>query len=121
MSEQGRLPFDDPPRRRRQAALRSFHTRRQPVGVGEALAGEARAQRQEEAVLAIFREVDQPRLTPSQVLAAWPVVIGRSNVPLLTSIRRALTTMTARGLLVHYPRDRRPGPYGSPESTWGLR
>jgi hypothetical protein len=53
------------------------------------------------------------RWTPSElhmVFPQWPI----------TSVRRALTNLTTRGLLTHHTADRRPGPFGAKESTWSL-
>src|SRR5438128_1267101 len=122
MTEQLALQLNEkPPRLKRAGALRSFHVRsHQPAA--EALAGEERAAKQEEVILGYFRtfagvsataDAIGGRWTPSEVHAmfpAWP----------LTSIRRALSNLTARGLLRHYPADRRPGPRGAKESTWGM-
>lgn len=120
MSQQLPLVLDaPPPRRRRAAALCSHHLRsHQPAD--EALEGEKKAAAQEEAILELLRADadacqawDKRRWTPSEVHEAfrrWPI----------TSIRRALTNLTNRGLLIHYPADRRQGPRGGKESTWGL-
>lgn len=105
----------DPPRRARTAALRSAHFRSH-VPVDEALAIEERASKQDAAILDWFRVRDlcaDRRWTPSEVHAEFPQY-------LLTSVRRSLTTMTVRGLLIHHPTDRRPGPHGAKESTWSL-
>lgn len=103
-----------PPRKPRAAALRHHHVRsHQPVE--EALEGEARAQQQDARVLEIFWRAQRRRLTPSEV---WGLLDGQ--VPLLTSVRRSITNLTARGLLVHYRADRRMGPRGARESAWGL-
>lgn len=110
------LALTDPPRRARTAALRSAHFR-SSVPVEEALATEARAGRQDRRVLAVFRSGD--RLTPSQVHGLLCDETG-PPAPLLTSIRRSLTNLSKRGLLAHYPGDRRPGPRGSSESVWSL-
>jgi hypothetical protein len=32
-----------------------------------------------------------------------------------------MKNLTKRGLLVHHPEDRRPGPFGARESVWSLR
>jgi hypothetical protein len=126
MTQQLALQLDDAPAPR-PGRPRSHHVRSHQT-VEEAAMGEERAQRQEAAVLNLmraFRNVAQAtraapgRWTPSEVAAmfpAWPI----------TSIRRALTNLsTARPgqpdpPLVHYPADRRPGPHGAKESTWGL-
>lgn len=110
------LQLADPPRRERTAALRSaFFPSHVPVQ--EAFARDAAAARQNAAILEWFRVRDLcnpcPRWTPSEVHAEFP------QWP-LTSIRRALSTMTARGLLVHHPTDRRPGPMGAMQSVWSL-
>ena len=61
------------------------------------------------------------RLTPSQVQA---ILAGDGHRLLLTSVRRSLTNLSTCGRyappLEHHPTDRRPGPYGAKESTWGL-
>lgn len=108
-----------PPRQERTGALRSFHTRSQPVTVDEALAGEKKAERQEDLILEWFRyQPPGARFTPSAVhdvfvARGWP----------LTSVRRALTNLSGGDApaLEHHPTDRRPGPFGAKESTWSLR
>lgn len=112
---------------------RSFHVRSHQT-VEEVSAGEAKAKRQEGAILEFFRYHDDQgnghhtRWTPSEVHAAI-VSMGqfvhetfRGPRPILpvTSVRRAITNLTTAGLLVHHRADRRPGPYGAKESTWSL-
>lgn len=117
------LALAESPRKARTAALRSFHIG-QPGGhasIDEALDGERAAQRQEDMILGWFRQCEEAvpgaraRWTPSDVHSEhpfryWPI----------TSVRRALTNLTTRGLLLHHRTDRRPGPYGAKESTWSL-
>lgn len=114
------LQLEPAPKAPRTGALRSFHAQSH-VSVPEALVGEKRAARQEDAILEFLRYHDDQgggfhtRWTPSELHAcvefsSWPV----------TSVRRALTNLTAKGLLQHFPAHRRPGPYGAKESTWGL-
>lgn len=127
MSQQLGLELE-PPKAPRTDARTSFHVRSH-VTAPEAAGGEERARLQDSRVLQLFREVakdadaEDPtagkRLTPSQVLVSWRIVYGGHSPP-ITSIRRAITNLTARGLLVHYAGDRRPGPHGAMESTWGL-
>jgi len=79
---------------------------------GTALATRRRdADAQDAAILAVFRQVRQA--TPSDVWSlcntAWP----------LTSVRRAITTLTAAGKLVKTDAHR-PGLYGKPETVWRL-
>lgn len=119
MSEQLQLGLDDQPRARRQAEPESFHIR-SAVTPAEALEGDARAHGQDERVLRVFRESPRSaRYTPSEVHAALVLEMAAA-APLLTSVRRSLTNLTNRGELVHHPEDRRPGPRGARESTWGL-
>lgn len=107
----------DAPRQDRSAALRSFHVQGGHVTVQEALAGEKRAGKQERAVLAYFQAAPPGlRLTPSGL---WSALGGTSFGP-LTSVRRSLTNLTGRGLLVHHKSDRRPGLYGALEGCWSL-
>jgi hypothetical protein len=110
VKEQLGLALEPAPTAPRAAALRSFHTRRQPVTVPEALAGEQRAARQEELVLDFFRRTPG-RWTPWQVADVLGLCIN--------SARRSCTNLTAAGLLFHHARDRRPaGPYGQRSGTW---
>lgn len=105
----------EPPTKPRTADLRHAHFQSH-VGVEEAIAINAKAARQDEAILDFFRVRDlcaDRRWTPSEVHAEFPQF-------LLTSVRRSLSTMAARGLLVHHPSDRRMGPYGCGESCWSL-
>jgi len=108
------LDFDAPPKARRTAALRSFHARNE--NAEEALAGEARAERQDDWILRWFLDRPGERVTPSElwgrfaVCRAWP----------LTSVRRSLTTLTLAGRLRKHPEDRRPGPRGARECCWSL-
>lgn len=75
------------------------------------------AERQDEAVLAIFRAIGGS-LSPSQVHA-----IGRANGLnwLPTSVRRSMTNLANPkcGALVHL-HTTRMGPYGRPEGLWAL-
>jgi hypothetical protein len=110
------LALADPPRKARTAALRSAHFQSH-VPAGEALAIEAAAGHQDAEILDFFRVRDlcaDRRWTPSEVHAEFPQF-------LLTSIRRSLTNLTRRGLLLHHPHDRRSGPRGARESCWSLR
>lgn len=119
MADQLGLDLDDQPRAERTGVLESFHVRAH-MSAEEALAGERKARGQDARILAVFvNAVPGMRMTASRVELAL-VDYGPPPTPLLTSIRRALTNLTRRGLLVHYPADRRPGPRGARESTWGL-
>lgn len=99
------------PQQPRTGALRSFHIQSH-VSVAEALEGERRAAGQEADVLCFF-QTNPGRWMPSQVhreFPGWPI----------TSVRRALTNLTAAGKLIHHTSDRRMGPHGSKESVWSL-
>lgn len=121
------LEIPPPPTKERGSALKSFHTRRQPMRVQEALAGEKAARRQDAMVLHVLERARHP-MTPSEVHAVLVADVGR-RAPLLTSVRRSLTTMSMEdperwpsgAPLRHNPKDRRPGLYGRTESTWELR
>jgi hypothetical protein len=101
------------PQKAKTAVLRSFHARSH-VTVPEALAGEKRAKRQEDAILEFFRLRPCERFTPSEVSERFP------DWP-LTSTRRAMTNLSKAGYLTHYKADRKPGPFGAAESSWGIR
>lgn len=125
MTQQLPLGLEDvaPTPRRRQR--RAFHVRSH-VRVEEQQAGEAAARRGDARVLDYFRANPGRRFAPSDVHQYLAEFCGTGGddiaprAPLLTSVRRSISNLTARGLLVHYPADRRPGPHGARESTWGL-
>lgn len=77
---------------------------------------QAKAGEQNETVLAIFH-VQNRQLSPSQVLELWPHWLMRT--PPLTSIRRAITTLTKAGALVK-TETKRKGVYGRMEHVWTL-
>ena len=110
------LGLEEAPKEPRTGALRSFHVQSH-VTVPEALEGERKAGRQDKRVLSVFRPGQ--RLTPSQVRGLLCDECGPA-APLLTSVRRSLTNLTTRGLLIHHKADRRQGPYGAKESVWSL-
>lgn len=89
--------------------------------VAQAALGQAAADEQNARVLALFRErkasaaaggvLHHDRLTPWDVADALRIPI--------TSARRACTTLTKAGDLVHHRTDRRvSGPYGALSATW---
>jgi hypothetical protein len=110
MKQQLGLQLEPAPTAPRAAALRSFHVRSH-VTAEEAIAGEANAQSQEEQIL-VWMRAHPGRHTPPEVKEGmgipWP----------LTSVRRALTNLTAAFELRHWPADRREGIYGAKNSTW---
>lgn len=72
--------------------------------------------RQDEAVLAIFRHHVERELAASQ---AWEIARQHGQSTLLTSVRRSINTLTncrvlERGERIH------DGPNGRPERTWRL-
>jgi Fe2+ or Zn2+ uptake regulation protein len=72
-----------------------------------------RAKSQEEIILSIFREGDL--LSPDEVLN----ICNTENNYLLTSIRRALTNLTNKGLLIKN-NVFKIGGYGKKTHTWSL-
>jgi hypothetical protein len=118
-AQQMLLELAPAPKAERTGALRAYFPTN-PVSVQEALGSEKRARRQDDAVLALFRAYGSARrFTPSQVHDMLCHEEGRDK-PLLTSIRRSLSTLTSRGLLKHYKSDLVDGPRGARESRWGL-
>jgi hypothetical protein len=103
----------------RAGRLRHHHVRSHET-VDEAIAGEARAIRQEDVLVAWFEVqtyvLPSVRFTPSQV---WKLLGEGLGWP-LTSCRRACSNATRDGRLVHHPEDRRDGLYGAKEGTWSL-
>lgn len=106
-------PAPNPPRRRRSYHVRSHQT------VDEVVAGEHKASLQDARILDVFRRAPGQRFTPSAVQDEL-IEMEPPPVPLLTSVRRSITTLCTRGFLIHFKADRRPGPFGSKQSTWGL-
>lgn len=77
----------------------------------ELAAVEASASEQNAIVLSVFR-TEGVALTPSDV---WQI----SDIELLTSVRRAITTLTKHGKLVKTG-EQVPGPHGVREFLWAL-
>jgi hypothetical protein len=116
VADQLDLGLDATPRRARTAVLRAAHIRSHvPVAAAESI--EEKAAKQEDLVLAWFRAHPGHRAGPSEV---WVAMGGQAKGWPLTSVRARITTLERRGLLTHWPADRRPGAYGSMESSWSL-
>jgi hypothetical protein len=97
------------PRRPRAGLHPSFHVRSHTTPE-EVILGEVRAERQEDRVLSWMR-TNLGRHTPWEVADAMGLHV--------VSARRAITNLTARGLLRRWPADRREaGPLRSKSSTW---
>lgn len=77
----------------------------------------AKAKKQEELILALFKANPDKKLSPSQV----HTIVGRKYqiYPPITSIRRALTNLTGRLELIKTD-EMIPGLYHLPEHTWKL-
>lgn len=104
---QTELQFEQPKGR-----VRYFVTTRlSPLELGDAI---ARAEMQDEAVLALFRA--NVCLTPS---ACWKQYQAHGRNAPLTSIRRSITTLTTAGALMKSAAQL-PGMFGSPEHVWVL-
>lgn len=73
------------------------------------------AEKQDDAVLAIFRNARGP-LSPSDV---WGQVQQAGKAWPLTSIRRAITNLTDDGALARLDLQK-PGIYGKPEHLWSV-
>ena len=87
-----------------------------PLSRDELAAAIKSADKQDAAVMAVYRAANRP-LSASQVWAAceaqgkrWP----------LTSIRRSITTLTNEGALVHLHSQTRTGIYGRSETLYAL-
>jgi Fe2+ or Zn2+ uptake regulation protein len=77
---------------------------------------EVRASRQNDKVLKVFKDHPRQDFTPAQVY----LMFGQQYP--LTSIRRAITTLTTAGDLIKNERTaQRKGLYGSPNNTWKLK
>lgn len=74
-----------------------------------------KAGEQNMTVMELFRHYKRP-LSPSEVLRLWPSAL---RLPPLTSVRRAITTMTASGALVRTDQ-KREGMFGRMEHVWAL-
>lgn len=78
---------------------------------------QAKASEQNAVVLWLFQKARRP-LSPSEVHANYPLPPG-ALLPPLTSIRRAITTLTKAGALVK-TETKRKGVYGRMEHVWTL-
>jgi hypothetical protein len=73
-----------------------------------------KAKRQNEAIFDFFRKHPGQEFTPEEV---WI----NTNLPCpITSIRRAITTMCKKGMLIKTPK-KRISRYGRPAYTWTIR
>jgi len=80
------------------------------------------AKTQDERILALFRRFPHRPLAASQVHEALSRIFkesGGSPVPLLTSVRRSLSTLAKEGLLDHLSL-MIVGPHGRPETLYQL-
>lgn len=73
-----------------------------------------KVKKQELKVLAVFKVTLMRELTPSEVYKALQEVYP------ITSIRRAITNLTGKGLL-RKTHVQRPGIYGTPNYTWCIK
>lgn len=100
------------PRPRPARARVFFDTTTLPAA--ELKAAIARAELQDEKVLAVYRA--HHALSPSACLAHLEAAGVRI---LITSVRRSISTLTDAGALYRSPLRER-GPWGAPESVWAL-
>lgn len=87
-----------------------------PLTTGQEIAAIWSAREQNDAVISIFRAHPR-RMSPSEVHSLG---VARGLTWLLTSVRRSMTNLSRDGALVHYRWLHKPGPYGRPETLWGL-
>ena len=90
--------------------MSSYHN---TCGLEDTREYEAKAQTQEQVIHKWFLDMFGCEWTPSEVQKHF-----LPNAP-LTSVRRALTNLTAAGVLVKTDKQR-TGPYGRPEGVWRL-
>lgn len=86
-----------------------------PLSVRERAEAIARAEAQDQRVLAVYRCANRP-LTPSEAHLQLEACGHREPI---TSIRRAIHTLTKAGALVKLAQTER-GPWGSLEHFWAL-
>lgn len=94
------------------SAVIAYHNTTSLAG-SELLAAAQAAQRQDDAVLAVFHATGRA-MTPSDV---WRITTDAGHRWPLTSIRRAITNLTTAGALERLDHTR-VGPYGRPECVW---
>ena len=73
-----------------------------------------RASGQTEAILKLFQEHPHTSMTP------WDVHLHMGQQMMITSIRRAITTLTDAGYLVKTEERRKSGPANETNYTWKL-
>ena len=76
-----------------------------------------KATKQNEVVLELFKQFGTA--SPSQIYQVWGTITGLTTPP-ITSIRRAITTLTGERKLVKTD-DMVIGLYGKPEYKWRLK
>lgn len=77
-------------------------------------AAEVKASKQTEVILGIFRDHPYTSFTP------WDVYNHLGQQMMITSVRRAITTLTDAGHLQRTEERRRSGPAGETNYTWRL-
>lgn len=91
-----------------------------PIPRAELAEAITRAERQDEAVIAIFRAATGP-MSPSQV---HQIGLDNGRKWLIQSVRRSMTNLAdpdiGEPVLVHLDATR-PGPHGAPEGLWMLK
>lgn len=86
-------------------------------------ARDAKARKQDERVLDLFRDCADSMLTASMVFQHFDYLHKSSGHPriLLTSVRRAMSNLTRDGLLVHHKDIHRIGPHGASETFYQFK
>ena len=101
--------------RQRPAKVAPFYVTT-PLTVQERAQAIARAEAQDQRVLAVYRCADRP-LTPSEAHQQLEACGHREPI---VSIRRAINTLTKAGALVKLP-ETKVGPWQAKEHMWALR
>lgn len=97
--------------------MNAYHVTTPGVDVA---AREARAQKQDERVLELFRECADSMLTASMVFQHFEFLHRSSgHVPILEkSVRRAMSNLSRDGWLIHHKSVHRIGPHGASETFY---
>lgn len=77
-------------------------------------AAQVKASKQTEAILKVFQDHPHTSFTP------WQIHYAMGQQTMITSIRRAITTLTDAGHLVKTAERRRSGPAGETSYCWKL-
>mgnify|MGYP003633896032 FL=1 len=103
--------------------IRSYHNTTKETGP-ELAQSISKAMNQEDVIMSLFETYRNIYgklnvMSPSYIQGIWINGVDRKAYPPITSIRRAMTTLTRKGMLIKTDK-LTEGQYGKPEHCWRL-